>query len=131
MNKVHDKGYVDLLLSFHFFSFFKALLIIGAPPPSPVSFIKLSGLDPRGFFQFTNWHCILYWMNLYGHEQYAVSLIIFKIFSSSSIQVFVRIGKTWSYANANSLYGACCTCIGPLKQFKDCFKRPKTWDFLI
>lgn len=55
MNKVHDKGSVDLLLSFHFFPFFKALLIIGDPPSRPpVSFIKLSGLDPRRFFQFTN-----------------------------------------------------------------------------
>lgn len=41
-------------------------------------------------------------MDLYGHEQYTVSLIIFQIFSSSSIQVFVHIDKTWSYANANT-----------------------------
>lgn len=45
-------------------------------------------------------------MNLYGHEQYAVSLIIFKIFSSSSIQVFVRIGKTWSYRQMPIVYTA-------------------------
>lgn len=126
----------DLLIFCYLSIFFFLQGIINyrsPPPPSrpPVSFIKLSGLDPRRFFQFTNWHCILYWMNLYGHEQYAVSLITFKIFSSSSIQVFVRIGKTWSYRQMPIVYGACCTCIGPLKQFKDCFKRPKTWDFLI
>lgn len=50
MNKVHDKGSVDLLLSFHFFSFFKALLIIGAPPSRPPFLLSNYLVSTRGVF---------------------------------------------------------------------------------
>lgn len=61
-------------------------------------------------------------MGLYGHKhEYKFSLIIFQIFSSSSIQIFVHATKTWSYANVNTSTHA----KGRLAQFKDCHKRRK------
>lgn len=67
-------------------------------------------------------------MDLYDHEhENKFSLIIFQIFSGSSIQIFVHANKTWSYANVNTSKHA----KGRLTQFKDCHKRPKACDFLI
>lgn len=62
MNKVHDKGSVDLLLSFHFYSFFKALLIIGAPPPLPVPTFLLSNylVSTRGVFSNSQIDIVFY-----------------------------------------------------------------------
>lgn len=60
MNKVHDKGSVDLLLSFHFFfSFFKALLIIGAPLPVPRFFYQIIWSRPAAFLHKLTLYSIL------------------------------------------------------------------------
>lgn len=60
MNKVHDKGSVDLLLSFHFFSFFKALLIIGAPLPVPRFFYQIIWSRPAAFLSNSQINIVFY-----------------------------------------------------------------------